>query len=738
MSVGVSYLNSRKVIKVTPTQKLQAVLEEACEHFKLDASCCRLKKGKMAIDCSLPYRFSNLPNNTTLDLEVFTKTQVGAGSKLATSRIALNVNGKSLSSVFPVTHCLTDIISHFIKEGTCPDILEDVAKSCPEIIYLQSRFGVESFQTTTLSGLGLAGSSARLQLRFREEEKEVAVEKVAGIASESDRAEGQSTEGPATVFTKSESEVAPASIEGLVAEAQSPLSALKSMLEKNFDAVNKPAVIVLSKYLFNIFAHPDVEKYRTLFTDNKAFRDKVACAQGSMEFLACAGFGIGRVSGRPALVLPSFDSSAGAPEQRFKASCRALEQALAELQVPSEERPVLMTPEALSKARMEAAGALGGAGASTQEFNPYKTFVRRVADGSNGASVMPPGGSSADRKSATQERLEQLQKRRRELEGDLHSVTRNTRLYLPGAEYAPAKGDDGVKMDVDDDDGDDGRPDNRLLAQSLRGKLGSEDAPLTTAATRAVMRAQSETVYSKTAIKVRFPDKTTLTGMFHPRHRVRDIYDWVLDCLHAGLVSSWKATGADAGAGAGGGGGGGRKRSEQSLQTEYPFELYTAPPRTVLAVNVSQPGVYNRWEGEGEEDDSDDRESLSGRKLVPAAQIMVSWTSSVVESWIRDQASGGGAHTDTGAAGVAAYFDAALLEDAVTVDKAAAPAISASLFPSGRALVDASAKASSSSSSSSLSSSSPSFAARALDAGAEADSKGAGSAKKKKPSWFKL
>lgn len=728
MSVGVSYLNSRKVIKVTPTQKLQAVLEEACDHFKLDASCCRLKKGKAVVDMSLPYRFSNLPNNTTLDLEVFTQKQVGASSKLASSRIALGVNGKSLSATFPVTHCLTDIISHFIKEGTCPDILEDVAQTCPEIIYLQSRFGVESFETTTLSGLGLAGSSARLQLRFKEGQK---VEKIAGSVSSESEGKG-STEVPTTVFAKSESEAASEMIkddaallsqEALSADIPSPMSALKSMLEKNFDAVNKPAVIVLCKYLFNIFAHPDVEKYRTLFTDNKAFREKVACAQGSMEFLASAGFVSSQASGRPSLALPSFSGGATAQALRFESSCRALEQALVELQVPSEERIVLMTPKALK----EAAGVAVG-GAPAQEFNPYKTFVRRVADGSNGASVMPPEGS-ADRKSATQERLEQLQKRRRELEGDLDCVARDTRLYLPGAEYAPAKQDTGMKMDVDDDDddGNDGKPDSRLLAQSLRGKLSKDDAPLTTAASRAVLKAQSETVYSKTAIKVRFPDKSTLTGMFHPRHRVQDIYNWVLDCLNAELVEAWRGA---SGAGAG------KKRSGQSLQADYPFELYTAPPRTVLTVNVAQSGVYNRWDGE--EDDVDDRESLSGRKLVPAAQIMVSWSSPVVEAWMKNIASEGGAKAAVAAAagGGGGYFGAGLLEGAVAVDKAAAPALSAALFPSGRALVEPSA-ANPVTSSSSMSSSSPPAAGPA-HAGAEADSKSSGAKKGKKPSWFKL
>ena len=95
MSVGVSYLSQRKVVKTTPIMKLQSVLEEACAHFKMDSSCCRLLKGRSRVDLSLPYRFANLPNNTTLELEVFTQTQVGAGSKLATARVALSINGRS-------------------------------------------------------------------------------------------------------------------------------------------------------------------------------------------------------------------------------------------------------------------------------------------------------------------------------------------------------------------------------------------------------------------------------------------------------------------------------------------------------------------------------------------------------------------------------------------------------------------------------------------------------------------
>jgi len=46
----------------------------------------------------------------------------------------------------------------------------------------------------------------------------------------------------------------------------------------------------LCKYLQNIVANPTEEKYKRIRLSNKVFQEKVACLEGTMEFLTAAGF----------------------------------------------------------------------------------------------------------------------------------------------------------------------------------------------------------------------------------------------------------------------------------------------------------------------------------------------------------------------------------------------------------------------------------------------------------------
>ena len=169
MSVGVAYINSRYTVKVTPTMILEKVLEEACTHYKINRAEkeAQLRLGKKFRTSIYLWRFANIPSNTTLELEVTSKKAEGA--QQADCRIALSVGGKSLVGTFPALTTLEGVFAHFIREGSLMDILTSRSTHNPEVIYFQSRFGSDALKDTTLSSLGLSGSSARLQLRYKEE-----------------------------------------------------------------------------------------------------------------------------------------------------------------------------------------------------------------------------------------------------------------------------------------------------------------------------------------------------------------------------------------------------------------------------------------------------------------------------------------------------------------------------------------------------------------------------------------
>ena len=152
MSVSVSYKGQRKAIKVSPTTLMQQVLIESAVKFNLDSSICQLLHKNNPVDCSQPFRFSGLSNNSQLEL-----TLLSAQSKslVAQARIALSVESKGTSSNnFTPNSTLADVIEYFVNIEFIP---RDIFDRKPELIYMRQKFTAENFPTVSLSSLGLSG-----------------------------------------------------------------------------------------------------------------------------------------------------------------------------------------------------------------------------------------------------------------------------------------------------------------------------------------------------------------------------------------------------------------------------------------------------------------------------------------------------------------------------------------------------------------------------------------------------
>ena len=139
----------------------------------------------------------------------------------------------------------------------------------------------------------------------------------------------------------------------------------------------------------------------------------------------------------------------------------------------------------------------------------------------------------------TEQRLEQLEIKRRELEGTIDSVMRRTEVLMPRVDgtviemvvaATPTQDEDKTEDDI-------AVPgDGNTLLKSLAKKISSQprdEAPLTTRAIRELEKAKRERVYSRTLIRVRFPDKVCIHGHFHPRDNIGSVYTWVNDCLRS-------------------------------------------------------------------------------------------------------------------------------------------------------------------------------------------------------------
>ena len=87
---------------------------------------------------------------------------------------------------------------------------------------------------------------------------------------------------------------------------------------------------------------------------------------------------------------------------------------------------------------------------------------------------------------------------------------------------------------------------------------------------------------------MRFPDRVTLQGYFHPRHSLKDVCDWLLQCFNS--------------------------------EEDYQFDLYTSPPRKVIASStlpVKKKEINNSAVAE--------LKTLSDLGFTPAVLIHLSW-----------------------------------------------------------------------------------------------------------------
>lgn len=227
--------------------------------------------------------------------------------------------------------------------------------------------------------------------------------------------------------------------------------------------------------------------------------------------------------------------------------------------------------------------------------------------------------------SRTERNLNALREKRRQLEGPIDGVQRLTEVLLPrdGASVPPLQKfaqDEGFlfsekdtsmtdrSMVIDEEVVDDDREALSLLSKSLMSTMRRakqmEDAPLITSAMRELQQLEKDRIYTRVLVRVRFPDTVSLQGYFHPRHTIFDVYQWVVESFTAEYrnactveLSRQKPL----------------PQSTRGIKTARTgseslanfFELYTSPPRRVLA--------------------SDGVASLHDLNFTPAVVINLAW-----------------------------------------------------------------------------------------------------------------
>eukprot|EP01032_Pedospumella_encystans_P011527 gene11527-13397_t len=782
MSLVVIYEGQRKVVKIpSPNTLVQALLLDCATQFNVDVAKVAFRHKRTILDNAQPIRFCNLSNNAQVDLIAVS----GSGSaKNQSCKIALAIDGgENTTETFDASISLYEMLSLLATQSKIP---ADIHQRSPEVVYLRAKYeGFEALAATTFTSLGLAGQSARLQLRFSAGSSapfpiSVPIVPVAEpiSATKEDTAmevvvaeEMSSSPVPATHVAASPAKpvspvvpreltkntasalpaphttpapttsgndpvavvVSPTLAPPTLSTLPSPAATVSAILSDNFDRVSIPAVLTLARYLLNILLNPLEDKFRRISTENKAFQGKIATAKGAVNFLCSVGFVYPPYNNAVLVLLPA--DSPVASSESSENSCvlgaaqlallqegyAQLLRAMKELEVPVEERPYQGADWATIQKQQEAQRRESEQRSASQvaAFDPYKTHIVRTApqpvrqkevlkqsDSTSSTETPVAPTAAVVVLSSTERQLLELNKKRAELEGNRSDVVRATEVLLPRVEVSDNTYNSKESSDYannNNNNNNDQTMDSKnvprsVLSKILRAGEDGDSTPLTTQAVRDLQRAQKERVFNRTLIKIKFPDRVSLQGYFHPRDTVQDVYEWVASCLSIDGSSD---------------------NNNGIGQKQWCFELYTSPPRTVLSPFSSNANSSSKG-SKSDQKNSNDAPTLASMGFVPAAVIYLAWKNTNLKASPAVTNSSSGKEVQVGG-----YFLSALLEAAVSEERGAS-------IPTGVSLVPPSALESKSSSAK-LSS-----GVSGVKAGADASNNSADVKKSTKPKWFSL
>ena len=315
--------------------------------------------------------------------------------------------------------------------------------------------------------------------------------------------------------------------------------ALTQLLEHNFDADSKVAILTLLKLLDNLLQHPSDPKVRSIRLGNAAFHQKVGSRPGGVAFLLACGFErqaavAGGIFEQPErLVLPEDDSW----QSHWIAARRLLAtKAVQELGMSADDLPPYRPPPVLSS-------NIPFSGASATTFDPYAGQRFDAKSAAVGTNLGPDGNYV----STTERQLEQLQKKQATLEAKLQrrDLDRDWVAQRPGE----------TAIVVPPSVAPTTTSDSALVAQRLQKQQAErqqrEHGGFTTKAMRDLAKLQTQKVYSHVPITIQFPDGIKVTGKFLPKERIQDVKDAFGECLETVAVD---------------------------------FDLYVTPPRRLLDV----------------------------------------------------------------------------------------------------------------------------------------------------------
>ncbi|XP_064636841.1 tether containing UBX domain for GLUT4-like isoform X2 [Lineus longissimus] len=175
----------RQTVKVTPNTKILQILEEVCmKKGFMPPEDYELRHGRTILDVTLSIRFANLVSNAKLELVKSQKSRVETTVVIALQLAA----GTRLQNAFSPGITLWDILMHWENQSGSEHqgkLAVTNGDEHPVCIYMRDEvIGEEALKATTLRVLGLTGGKAILRLLHRKVEAETLQEITRQLAAD--------------------------------------------------------------------------------------------------------------------------------------------------------------------------------------------------------------------------------------------------------------------------------------------------------------------------------------------------------------------------------------------------------------------------------------------------------------------------------------------------------------------------------------------------------------------------
>ena len=381
---------------------------------------------------------------------------------------------------------------------------------------------------------------------------------------------------------------------------QSFANALQRLRQGAFDEDSRNAVIFLMKVIRKAVTSPPGHKRRTIRLNNDVLQWRLGRLEGGLDTLASVGF-VAEGDGVTITLPHPLTISSHAVIQCYNELLRHA----TDLSVPRDQlQPPLTALDidraaSLSSSQQQSSSSFSFGSSSSSSspfsfsssssssttttttsssapaapFNPYQVAINRMEPQPRGSSI-----------SETEQQVEQL-KKKRDLLLKAHGITKPL-SDVERAFHAVQPGTPFNRQSIDANNasrrnGQGGKDalltDTQLVVRSakLRSAKAKQKEQMTTKAMRDLNKMKRQKLYAKTLLRVQFPSRLIVEGVFRPHETISD----VCDVLRRVVLSE-----ACAGSG---------------------FYLFTIPPKSVL----------------------DSKKTLKQLGLCPAALVYLGWSS---------------------------------------------------------------------------------------------------------------